>query len=67
MSSRIPTFLRFNTGSLARVPTITRWQLAIGVALVNLTFYNLNHHHIFIAWKHYTNNPPTTHREPQLS
>ncbi len=30
----IPTFLRFDTGSLVRVPDITRWQLTTGVALV---------------------------------
>src|SRR5207248_1731772 len=30
----IPTFLRFNTGSLSRVPDITRWQLETGVSLV---------------------------------
>ena len=30
----VPTFLRFLTGSLARVPNFTCWQLTIGVALV---------------------------------
>src|SRR5947209_8571165 len=29
-----PTFLRFGTGSLSRVPDFTRWQLETGVALV---------------------------------
>ena len=30
----VPTFLRFVTGSLLRVPTITCWQLRTRVALV---------------------------------